>query len=78
MQPVADELSDHLTTTSIAGEDMAEAMEKDIAAAKTLALTDKELIIAQARLQELMATGIKQLHDEEVSLNNLNELYDQK
>ena len=74
MQPVADELSDHLTTTSIAGEDMAEAMEKDIGAAKTLALTDKELIIAQARLQELMATGIKQLHDEEVSLNNLNVL----
>jgi len=74
MLPVTDELSDHLTTTSKAGEDMAEAMEKDVSAAKTLALTDKELIIAKAKLQELMATGLQQLHDEEVSLNNLNVL----
>ena len=71
---MTDELSDKLTTNAKAGEGMAIALEKDVSASKTLALTDKELIIAKAKLQELMATGLEQLFQEEVALNNLNVL----
>ena len=45
---MTDELSDKLTTNAKAGEGMAIALEKDVSASKTLALTDKELIIAKA------------------------------
>ena len=71
---MTDELSDKLTTNAKAGEGMAIALEKDVSASKTLALTDKELIIAKAKLQELMETGLEQLFQEEVALNNLNVL----